>query len=244
VPSIAPLSSGRRPAPPTVRTPTVVSSFLSPCGETPTTGAAERPNSGEPTPLHRRLSMVDWPYAVVHGRWTKSTIFQYKNNSEFLENPNIFTNSPLTLVLNKNKTSLKLQFPPLNFTQITVSTHVFLHRSPLSILHLQICPWTFPKFQFSLCNFEHPYLSNRNSESGDSCGKILRITSSFSLNYFYAYHYCICLIVCLSIRRIHFGAIVQRLSRSSIQGLWSFLLRATRQVSLNILHQYTFMSIL
>jgi hypothetical protein len=51
-------------------------------------------------------------------------------------------------------------------------------------------------------NFFHPYFFNCNSESGDSCAKILRIISSFSSIYSYACDCCIYVIVCLSIKRI------------------------------------------
>jgi hypothetical protein len=58
------------------------------------------------------------------------------------------------------------------------------------------------KSKFSTHNFFVPYLFNRNSESGDSYAKILRIISSFSSIYSYAYDCCICVIVCLSVKRI------------------------------------------
>jgi hypothetical protein len=58
------------------------------------------------------------------------------------------------------------------------------------------------KFIYSPRNFKTPYLFNRNSESGDSCAKILRIISSFSSICSYAYDCCIYVIVCLSVKRI------------------------------------------
>jgi hypothetical protein len=51
-----------------------------------------------------------------------------------------------------------------------------------------------------LCFFEPGYDSN--SESGDSCAKILIIISSFSSIYSYAFDCCIYVIVCLSVKRI------------------------------------------
>jgi hypothetical protein len=77
-----------------------------------------------------------------------------------------------------------------------------LHRSPPNIIYFLICHRIFPNYRFCPLNFNHSYLINRNSESGDSCAKILRIISSFYSIYSYAYDCCIYVIVCLSIKRI------------------------------------------
>jgi hypothetical protein len=71
-----------------------------------------------------------------------------------------------------------------------------LYRSPPNIVYFLICHQIFPNYQFRPLNFNHLYLINRNSESGDSCAKILRIISAFSSIC------CIYVIVCLSVKRI------------------------------------------
>jgi hypothetical protein len=94
-----------------------------------------------------------------------------------------------------------------NYSQpFFIYTPVFLHISPPNIVYFLICHWIFPKHRFRPLNFNHLYLFNRNSESGDSCAKILRITSCISSSYLYSYYFSICLIVCLSVRRICFEA--------------------------------------
>jgi hypothetical protein len=54
-----------------------------------------------------------------------------------------------------------------------------LHRSPPNIVYFLICHRIFPNYRFRPLNFNHSYIFNHNSESGDSCAKILRIISSF-----------------------------------------------------------------
>jgi hypothetical protein len=98
---------------------------------------------------------------------------------------------------------------PLIFSQITITPIYFFTNILPTFCIYKYTPRTFPKFQFSHCNFKPSYLSNRYIESGDSCAKILRITSSFSTSYSYIYHYWICLIVCLCIMRNHSGATTQ-----------------------------------
>jgi hypothetical protein len=96
--------------------------------------------------------------------------------------------------------------------------HYLFTPNPPNILSFQVCHWIFPKYRFHPLNFNLSYLFNRNSESGDSCTKILRITSSFSLSYSYSYNCCICVIVWLSIRGIHSATDIWRLPRWSIKG--------------------------
>jgi hypothetical protein len=111
---------------------------------------------------------------------------------------------------------------PLNSTN-TLFYFLVLNRIRVQLGILHFHPWTPPKlhfgpylftpkpFIFRSPNFFSPYLSTSNSNSGDSCAKILRITSSFSSNYSYSYDCCICMILCLSIRIIHFEADIQGL---------------------------------
>jgi hypothetical protein len=152
------------------------------------------------------------------------------------------------------------RFRPLGFKfylQISPSLQI-LHFSPSNSSNLQILftralgifqisPQTFPNSYFSTQKFFPSYIFNRNYESGDSCAKILRITSYFSSCYSYSYDYYICLIVCLSVKRIfpkpmHEDSKIKymRISRPIIRGLRSCLFKATRQGSLNILHLYTY----
>jgi hypothetical protein len=94
-----------------------------------------------------------------------------------------------------------------NYSQpFFIYTPVFLYISPPNIIYYLICHQIFQKHRFRHLNFNHSYLFNRNSESGDSCAKILRITSCISSSYLYSYYFAICLIVCLSVRRICFQA--------------------------------------
>jgi hypothetical protein len=60
---------------------------------------------------------------------------------------------------------------------------------------------TFQKFQIGPYNYFSPYLCNRNSDFGDSCSKILRITSSFILCIYLTHVCCILLIdgVCFAL---------------------------------------------
>jgi hypothetical protein len=136
--------------------------------------------------------------------WTQCTIFSIKNNSVipskiqqfYKDTPQHHHFSILVQILNK------LQLQP-----IILHLHPsLLHRSPPNIVYFLICHRIFPKYRFRPLNFNHSYLFNRNFESGDSCIKILRITSSFSLSYPYSYDCCICVIVWLSVRRICFEA--------------------------------------
>jgi hypothetical protein len=67
---------------------------------------------------------------------------------------------------------------------------LFVNQPAIQILYLD--PWSlktnsrytpshYQKLQIGPYNFLSPYLCNRNSDFGDSCAKILRITSSFIL---------------------------------------------------------------
>jgi hypothetical protein len=97
----------------------------------------------------------------------------------------------------------------LHFCPATPSKlQILFTRAPVIF---QISPGTFPNSYFSPQNFFRPYLSIYNSESGGSCAKIFKMTSSFSSSYSYSYDCWICVIVCLSVRGIHFEADERRL---------------------------------
>jgi hypothetical protein len=134
---------------------------------------------------------------------------QYKNNSVipwkiqqfYMDTPQHHQFSISVQILNKHQ----LQPTILHLHPC------LLHRSPPNIVYLLICHRIFPNYRFHPLNFNHSYLFNRNFELGDSCTKILRITSSFFSSHSYSYDCCICVIVCLCIRRIRSRADIRRL---------------------------------
>jgi hypothetical protein len=135
------------------------------------------------------------------------------------------TLSSISSVPKRHPDELELP-PPIPFVLGPIHQHRHQNMPPVSFAVLpstSLCHWNAPSVigtahgqaPVELCtgdggfhplNFNHLYLFDRNSESGDSCAKILRITSCISSSYLYSYDCCICLILCLSIRRIHFEA--------------------------------------
>jgi hypothetical protein len=123
---------------------------------------------------------------------------QYKNNSVipwkiqqfYMDTPQQHQFSISVQILNKHQ----LQPTILHLHPC------LLHKSPPNIVYFLICHQIFPNYRFHPLNFNHSYIFNRNSESGDSCAKILRIISSFQS--IPAYDCCIYVIVCLSVKRI------------------------------------------
>jgi hypothetical protein len=130
-----------------------------------------------------------------HGPWTcglSPPYSQYKNNSVipwkiqqfYKDTPQHHQFSISVQILNK------LQLQPT-----ILHLHPYLlHRSPPNIVYFLICHRIFTKYRFRSMNFNHSYLFNNNFESSDSCAKILRITSSFSLSNSYSYDHCSCVI--------------------------------------------------
>jgi hypothetical protein len=162
--------------------------------------------------------------------------------------------SPISLYKTKSsfqKITTILQRGPYLFAESSCSPPNIPNRTPGIHKYFQISPSHFPDITDRSLKLFSPYIFNRNSESCDSYAKILRITFSLSSSYSYSYYCCIYMIVCLSIRIIHsdidvniFKINYMRISRPNIWGLWSFLVKATREVSVNILHLNISLSVL
>jgi hypothetical protein len=136
--------------------------------------------------------------------------------------------------------------PPVNFTHIPLHFHQIanpFHQSPQNFLDSNFSPQ----------NFNHSYIFNCNSELGDSCAKILRIISSFSSSYSNSYECCICVILCLSVRRICSEVDIWKLQDQVYKGFQdkvyedfnikytrtlTFSFQSNEEVSLNVLHIY------
>jgi hypothetical protein len=109
---------------------------------------------------------------LVHELWTESTvIFYWKINSK-INYPEKFAKRPLSFFVIKPQPT-KILRRPLVFE--------IFPKMPLA---------TFQKFQIGPYNFFSIYLCNRNSDFGDSCAKILRITL-FYLMHLLTHVYCI-----------------------------------------------------
>jgi hypothetical protein len=117
------------------------------------------------------------PPAWSTGHGPSLPIIQYKNNLVYSKEKPSLQRGPC-FCLKSSHSPIKFQTAPLEFKSI------FTYN-----------PSHFPKSQIGPKNFKEPYLFPRNSESGDSCAKILRITSSFSSSYPYAHDCCIYVIV-------------------------------------------------
>jgi hypothetical protein len=89
--------------------------------------------------------------------------------------------------LNKKQISAFIFYlDPWTLSKLHFGPYLFIHK-PFQYYVFPNIPLNLSKFQFCHPNFFPPYLSNRNSELGNSCTKILRITSSFSSSYSYSY---------------------------------------------------------
>jgi hypothetical protein len=116
---------------------------------------AGEPPSTDHGPLHHGLAPL-----VVHGCWTKSTIFSHWKIIPCQKTPTNFAVSPLPFCEIKPR-SMNFQEDPL----------IFENKSRYSPTHFQ-------KLQIGPCNFFSLYLSNHNSNFCDSCTKILKILHS------------------------------------------------------------------
>jgi hypothetical protein len=139
-----------------------------------------------------------YTYSVHHGPWTDTVprvhgcmnpahaFSNMKIILNILEKSHSFANEPLVFEFYSqiSPSPSNLAFCPLHSLQITNP----FHQSPYNLSNM---PMKLPNYNFSPLNFFLSYLFNHNSESGDFCAKILRITTSFSSIYLYSYDYCI-----------------------------------------------------
>jgi hypothetical protein len=121
---------------------------------------------------------------AIHEPWTESTIISYCKIIPKLENPHHLANNPLPLFIINPQSTHSQEAP-----------RIFKNNSKYTPSHFQ-------KLQISPYNFLSPYLRNRSSDFGDSCAKILRITSPFIICIHLTRVCCILLIDCLCLLHI------------------------------------------
>jgi hypothetical protein len=120
-----------------------------------------------------------------------------------MENQAILQGYPLASPISISVQILnKLQLQP---TILHLHPYIFTHKSTQHRMFPNM-PLNLSKISIPSSELQSFVSFQPNSEPGDSCAKILRITSCISSSYLYSYYFSICLIVCLSVRRIYFEA--------------------------------------
>jgi hypothetical protein len=147
-----------------------------PRGKPPWPGAAVRQSSGMALPSATVESTVE-PWTghpcVVHQPMDRvHHLFPLETNSKTRKFLPLYKEALYLFDINPQSTDFQ------EAPQIFKNNSLY---SPSHFQNLQIGPY----------NFFSPYLCNRNSKSSDSCGKILRITSSFILCIHLIYVHCI-----------------------------------------------------
>jgi hypothetical protein len=116
-----------------------------------------RPMVSHPVP-GPPLCGLNPPYSL----YTNNSVIPWKIQQFYMDTPPHHQFSISVQILNKHQ----LQPTILHLHPC------LLHRSPPNIVYFLICHQIFPNYRFHPRNFNHSYLINRNSESGDSCTKV------------------------------------------------------------------------